>query len=114
VELVEYKTGRPQTQKDADGSAQVTLYAEACRRVLGLAAPTLILFNLASGERVRTTRSEEQVQVLEQTVRQTSAAIRAGRFPAKPAYLCRYCDFRPLCPAHDEESPGSTAHVPKD
>jgi putative RecB family exonuclease len=114
VELVEYKTGRPQTHKDADSSPQVTLYAEACRQALGFEAPTLILFNLASGERIRTTRSAEQIQSLEQTVRQTAAAIHAGRFPAKPAYLCRYCDFRPLCPAHDEAGPGSTVHVPSD
>ena len=108
VELVEYKTGRPQTQKEADGSAQLTLYADACRRVLGLPAPNLVLFNLATGERIRTARSEEQLQAFEQTIRQTAGAIRAGRFPARPGYLCRYCDFRPICPAHDQEGPGST------
>ncbi|OFV99749.1 MAG: hypothetical protein A3H94_07775, partial [Acidobacteria bacterium RIFCSPLOWO2_02_FULL_60_20] len=32
VELVEYKTGRPQTQKEADRSQQITLYARACRQ----------------------------------------------------------------------------------
>jgi len=118
VELVEYKTGRPQTQKEADGSAQLTLYAEACRRVLGLPAPNLVLFNLATGERIWTTRSEEQWQAFEKTIRRTAGAIRAGRFPAHPNYLCRYCDFRPICPAHDQAGPdhdhGSTAQVPND
>ena len=102
VELIEYKTGRPQTQKDADNSTQLTLYAEACRRVLGLVPRSLILFNLATGERVRTTRTPEQFQTLEQTIRQTAAAIRAGQFPPRPGFLCRYCDFRPICPAHEE------------
>ena len=114
AELIEYKTGRPQTQKEADNSPQLTLYAEACRRVLGLAEPALVLFNLATGERVRTTRSEEQFRALEQKVRQTAAAIRAGSFPARPAYLCRYCDFYPICPAHDQEGPGGTGGVPED
>jgi len=108
VELIEYKTGRPQTQKEADNSPQLTVYAEACRRVLGLAGPDLVLFNLATGERIRTTRSEEQFRAFEQTLRQTAGAIRAGRFPARPGYLCRYCDFRPICPAHDQEGPVST------
>ena len=114
VELIEYKTGRPQTQKEADSSPQLTLYAEACRRVLGLAGPDLVLFNLATGERIRTTRSEEQFQAFEQTLRQTASAIRAGRFPPRPGYLCRYCDFRPICPAHDQEGPVSTGGVPED
>ncbi|OFV98816.1 MAG: hypothetical protein A3H28_08280 [Acidobacteria bacterium RIFCSPLOWO2_02_FULL_61_28] len=102
VELIEYKTGRPQTQKDADNSTQLTLYAEACRRVLGLVPRSLVLFNLATGERVRTARTPEQFQTLEQTIRQTAAAIRAGTFPPRPGFLCRYCDFRPICPAHEE------------
>jgi len=112
VELIEYKTGRPQTQKETDSSTQLTLYAEACRRVLGLAEPRLVLFNLTSGERVRTSRKPEQLAALEQTIRQTARAIQAGRFPPRPAYLCRYCDFRPLCPAHDQVAPDGTVHVP--
>ncbi len=114
VELVEYKTGRPQTRKEADGSPQLTLYTEACRRALGLAVPNLILFNLATGERIHTTRSSDQLQAFGQTLRQTAAAVRAGRFPARPGYLCRYCDFRPICPAHDQESPGSMGKSQKD
>ena len=31
VELIEYKTGRARTQKDADSSVQLTIYARACR-----------------------------------------------------------------------------------
>jgi hypothetical protein len=80
--------------------------------VLGLAEPRLVLFNLTTGEGVKTTRTAEQLEALEQTIRQTARAIQAGRFPARPAYLCRYCDFRPLCPAHDQTGSGSTVHVP--
>jgi len=28
--------------------------------------------------------------------------IRAGDFSAKPGFLCRYCDFRLLCPAQEQ------------
>jgi DNA helicase-2/ATP-dependent DNA helicase PcrA len=108
VELIEYKTGTPQTQKDANHSPQLTLYAEACRRVVGQAPGSLVLFNLATGERVRTARTPEQLQAFERLIRQTAAAMQAGRFPARPGFLCRYCDFRPICPAHEESDPGST------
>ena len=107
VELIEYKTGRPQTQKDADHSLQLTLYAEACRQALGLLPRSLVLFNLTTGERVRTSRTPEEFRDLEQKIGQTAGDILAGKFPAQPGYHCRYCDFRPICPAH-EESAGST------
>ena len=102
VELIEYKTGRPQTQKEADSSLQLTIYAKACRDVLGLEPAELILFNLATQECLRTTRSPQDFQKVQQKVQQTAARIRAGEFPAQPGYHCGYCDFQPICPAHED------------
>jgi PD-(D/E)XK nuclease superfamily len=28
--------------------------------------------------------------------------IRAKDFAARPGYHCKYCDFEPLCPAHEQ------------
>ena len=106
VELVEYKTGRPQTQKEVDRSRQITLYAEACRQQLGVEPTALILYNLTNQEAVRTQRSEQEYRELEQTIRETARQILAGSFPAQPGYHCRYCAFRPICPAHEEGSRG--------
>lgn len=107
VELIEYKTGRPQTQREADRSRQLTIYAHACREVLGLAPVTIVLYNLSTQEALRTQRGPEDFRILEEEISQTCAGIAAGRFPPLPNYHCRYCDFRPICPAH-EDSPGAT------
>jgi len=33
-----------------------------------------------------------------------AAGIRAGRFPAEPAYqACQYCPYRPICPRGEGE-----------
>ena len=102
VELIEYKTGRPQTQKEADNSLQLTIYAKACRDVLGLEPAGLILFNLATQECLQTTRSPQDFQKVQQKIQQTAAHMRAGEFPAQAGYHCRYCDFQPICPAHED------------
>jgi RecB family exonuclease len=102
VELVEYKTGTPHTQKQADQSLQLTLYAKACREVLGLELSALVLYNLATQEAIHTTRSGSEFSDLERQVRETSRNIQAGRFSARPGYHCRFCAFRAICPAHEE------------
>jgi DNA helicase-2/ATP-dependent DNA helicase PcrA len=102
VELIEYKTGRPYTKREVDTSRQLTLYARACREVLGLEPAALILYNLSSQEAIRTERETEDFQALEKTIRETNRQILAGRFPAQPGYHCRFCAFRPLCPAHED------------
>ncbi|MBI3895161.1 MAG: UvrD-helicase domain-containing protein [Acidobacteria bacterium] len=102
VELIEYKTGRPQTQKEADHSLQLTIYAKACRDILGLESTELILFNLATQECLPTTRNAQDFQKAQQKIQQTASRIRAREFPAQPGYHCRYCTFQPICPAHED------------
>ncbi|MBI4441832.1 MAG: ATP-dependent helicase [Acidobacteria bacterium] len=113
VELIEYKTGRPQTQKEADQSRQITLYALACRKMLKLNPLRLTLHNLETQEAILTKRSPEDFQQLEVEIGEASQGILAGAFVARPGYHCRYCDFRPLCPSWEDQSlenRGAVAH----
>jgi ATP-dependent DNA helicase UvrD/PcrA len=109
VEMVEYKTGRPYTQKDADRSDQITLYEYACRTVLGLEPAALTLYNLTTQEAVITKRSEKDFRGLEKTIREIVAQILSGSYPAQPGYHCRICAFRAICPAQEERSTGQAA-----
>ncbi len=104
VEVVEYKTGRARTQKDADRSLQLTIYARACREVLGLDPAALVLYNLAAQEELRTERGPEDFRELDETLSEASAGIESGRFPPVSGFHCAYCDFRVICPAHDERN----------
>ena len=102
VELIEYKTGRPQTQKEADQSRQITLYSQACRKELGLNPVRLTLHNLETQEAILTKRSPEDFRQLEEEIGEVSQGILAGEFTARPGYHCRYCDFRPICPSWED------------
>jgi RecB family exonuclease len=102
MELVEYKTGRPWTQRDADRHLQITLYAKACEQALGVQPSSLILYNLSTNEMVRTQREPAAFRELEGTIRDAAEGILAGRFPAAPGFHCRFCSYRPLCPAHEQ------------
>ncbi|MBI4479913.1 MAG: ATP-dependent helicase [Acidobacteria bacterium] len=107
VELVEYKTGRPQTQKEADRSQQITLYARACRQELGVEPSALILYNLSNREAIQTKRTAKEYRDLEQTIGETARQILAGSFPAQPGYHCRFCAYRAICPAQEQRNEGA-------
>jgi DNA helicase-2/ATP-dependent DNA helicase PcrA len=102
VEVVDYKTGKPKKQKDADVSLQLSVYALAAREVLELTPKRLVFYNLVTNEAVAAERSSKALDEVRKTIAETADLIRAGEFPARPGFICRYCDFQPICPAHEQ------------
>jgi DNA helicase-2/ATP-dependent DNA helicase PcrA len=102
VEVIDYKTGRAKTQKDVDKSLQLSLYALATKEVLELNPKRLVFFNLVTNEAVATERDAKALREAKETVAETAELIRAGEFPAKPGFMCKYCDFISLCPGHEQ------------
>ena len=102
VEITDYKTGRPRTQKDADKSLQLSVYALAAQKTLGLKPVRLAFYNLTNNETVSTVRTPEDLEEAEGMIREAAAEIRNGQFPPKPGFICRWCDYLPLCPAHED------------
>jgi RecB family exonuclease len=102
VEVVDYKTGKPKTQKDADASLQLSVYALAAGEVLELRPKRLVFYNLVTNEAVVTERGAKALDAVRKTISETADLIRAGEFPARPGFICKHCDFQPICPAHEQ------------
>ena len=117
IEVVDYKTGTPKKQKDVDKDLQLSLYALAAREALELDPARLVLWYLKADTRLETTRDQADCNDARQQVIEVAAAIRAGRFEARPGFLCGFCEFRPLCPAHEQLVPiqpaGAAAEMPE-
>lgn len=101
VELIDYKTGRPRTDRDADKSLQLSIYALASREALGLDASKLTLYNLTNNEAVSSVRNAGNLRSATDDIRRTADEIRKGRFEATPGYICRWCGFVTICPGHE-------------
>jgi PD-(D/E)XK nuclease superfamily protein len=78
------------------------LYALAAQEVLGYDAERLVFYNLTTNEPVTTARDAKALKRAKDTVAEVADQIRAGEFPARSGFVCRYCDFRPICPAHEQ------------
>ncbi len=105
VEIVDYKTGKPRDAKKANEDLQLSIYALAAREVLELEPKRLVLYYLISNEAVATTRDAKSLDAAKKKIGEVADQIRAGDFSAKPGFGCRYCDFKPLCPAHEQLIP---------
>ncbi|MBI4164186.1 MAG: ATP-dependent helicase [Acidobacteria bacterium] len=102
VELIDYKTGRPKSQKDADKSLQLSIYALAARDGLKLRPEKLTFYNLTSNEPVSTTRTTSDLKQAAEKIREVAGEIRGSNFAPTPGFACKWCDYVPICPAHEE------------
>jgi putative RecB family exonuclease len=81
---------------------QLSVYALAAREVLELDPVRLVFYNLMTNEVVATTRDAKALDETKKKIAEVADLIRAREFPAKPGYGCGFCDYKPICPAHEQ------------
>ncbi len=111
IAIVDYKTGKPRAQEDADESLQLSVYAIAAREKWGYKAERLVFYNLEENSTVTTVRGPIQLAEAKIKVEEVAERIKAGAFDPKPGFHCRFCPYRNLCPA--TEKPLHTASSAK-
>jgi DNA helicase-2/ATP-dependent DNA helicase PcrA len=102
VEIVDYKTGSVKKPLDAKKSLQLSIYALAVKERLELEPSRLVFYNLGINDATATTRDAKSLAQARQQVAEIADGIRAGEFPANPGYICGFCDYRLLCPEHED------------
>jgi RecB family exonuclease len=101
VEIVDYKTGKPNKDVDARKDLQLSLYALAGKEIFEWNPVRLVFHYLQDNHVQVTTRDAKRLEEAQAMVQEVAADIRAGEFPAKPGFVCRNCAFKPICPAHE-------------
>ncbi|MBZ5667148.1 MAG: ATP-dependent helicase [Acidobacteriia bacterium] len=102
VAIVDYKTGKPKSQEDADKSLQLSLYALAAKEKLGKRADRLIFHNLENNTAICTTRLDGELEAVKLRVQDVAEKIARKEFPPNPKYHCAFCPYRNLCPATEK------------
>ncbi len=104
LEVIDYKTGNPGSQKSVDENLQLSIYALACRDALGLGTPERVtLYFTEAALRMSTTRTDAQLDAAREDLLARASAIRAGDFHATPSFrTCAWCDYRAICPSRAE------------
>ncbi|HYA23969.1 MAG TPA: ATP-dependent DNA helicase [Terriglobales bacterium] len=102
IAITDYKTGKPQSQEDADESLQLSIYALAAREKWDYRAGHLVFCNLEDNTSVVTKRSDVQLEEAKLKVGDVAAKIAAGDFEPKRGFHCGFCAYRNLCPATEK------------
>jgi len=102
VAIVDYKTGKPKSQEDADESLQLSLYALAARETYGKHADRLVFHNLEDNTAITTMRNDAQLEEAKLRVQKVADGIARGEFSPNPKYHCVFCPYRNLCPATEK------------
>jgi DNA helicase-2/ATP-dependent DNA helicase PcrA len=105
VNIVDYKTGKAQSQEDADESLQLSIYAMAAHEKWGYRVGALVFHNLEGNVPVFSRRAEFQLAEARDRVLAVARGIAEGNFEAKLDYHCNFCAFRGLCPAREKRVP---------
>jgi len=100
VVIVDYKTGKPKTQEEADDSVQLSIYALAARH-MGFTAASLVFVNLENCTAVESSRTADQLRETENKVVEVASKIAAGEFDPDPGPVCKGCSYHSICPAHE-------------
>jgi len=101
VRVIDYKTGSPKTQKYADESLQLSIYAMGATQ-MGYAPLELVLLNLNGTQEIVTARSSTQLDKARQKIEDAAEGIANRIFDPKPGMHCRWCEFERLCPATEQ------------
>ncbi len=102
IEIIDYKTGkRMPSQRQVDKNNQLSLYAIGLRNRwpnLSLDNLSLSLYFLKFGEKIKTTRKEEDLKEAYSNIIDLIHKIQNSHFEPHPSPLCAWCGYRNICP----------------
>ncbi|PYY23803.1 MAG: hypothetical protein DMG62_06240 [Acidobacteria bacterium] len=97
VQVLDYKTGAPKNNMDADNSVQLGIYAMAAR-LEEHRVEKLVFYNLEDNSTAETTRVNNEERIRNKVL-DVANGIRAGAFHPSPGFHCKNCGYNSLCPA---------------
>lgn len=93
VEIIDYKTGKPKTEKEAAKEWQLALYAMAAEAQFGFTVPSGAYIYLEQNKKVRVEITQKKKEEVKNKVVSIARKIREGDFTVPSGHICNYCSF---------------------
>ncbi len=97
-EVIDYKTGSSKKDSDLKKDLQLSLYDIACRETLGIRVSKLSLYFIDDNVKVSTSRSDAQLEACRDEILELVEEMKKSDFQPTPGFVCKFCDFRLICP----------------
>lgn len=113
IRIVDYKTGRAFDIERVRTDIQLTLYQLAAEAAFGKDVASVTLYHVPTQTPFEVERhGPEQVEKLRTAAREVADGIEREAFEPTPGRHCRWCDFKPWCPAWADEYPENWEEEP--
>jgi len=103
IEIIDYKTGKPSSQKQVDQDLQMTVYALAATNpgIYKKKPGEVILsfYFLESQARISTKRNQTQLEEAKKKILDKAEEMRMSKFEPRPGRYCDFCEYKLLCEA---------------
>ena len=115
LRILDYKTGKKLATGRLEVDAQLTMYQHACETLLGAEIGELVFYHLPTlKEHTTTRRPKPLVDELKTRIVTTAESITKEKFDPKPdESVCRWCDYKPICPVFKDQYAGMPAQAAK-
>lgn len=116
LSIVDYKTGKKLVGGRVEMDPQLTMYQLAAEQLLGAKVARLSFYHLPSlREQVVERHEDALVDGLKKKIVTTAERISSGSFEPKPMEnVCRWCDYKPLCPVYKPQFAAAPAPMAAD
>ncbi|MBA3261926.1 MAG: ATP-dependent helicase [Thermoleophilaceae bacterium] len=102
-ELIDYKTGKAKTEDELREDVQLSVYQMGARESWRLETSAQSYYYVLTGEKVPVKHSAEELERVRATVSDIASGILKQRFEPTPSPdICRFCDYRIICPAAEK------------
>jgi DNA helicase-2/ATP-dependent DNA helicase PcrA len=102
-ELIDYKTGKAKSARELREDVQLSLYQMGARESWRLETAAQSYFYVLTGEKVPVEHSAEELERVRATIAEIAGGILKQEFePTPSAEVCRFCDYRIICPAAEK------------
>ena len=105
VVIVDYKTGKPRAQEDADDSLQLSIYAMAAREKWGYEAERLVFYNFEENRSIATRRDRLQLEGARAKVEDVARPGTGRRLRSNPRLSLPVLLLSQSLPGHGKVSP---------
>ncbi|MFH0820902.1 MAG: ATP-dependent DNA helicase [Candidatus Peregrinibacteria bacterium] len=98
LEIIDYKTGRSKTEKEAAEDLQLFIYALAASECFNLPASRLTLYFLDEDIRVSIQPDTKKLEAAKIEIQSIADEINRSNFSPTPSqHKCQYCPFNKIC-----------------
>jgi len=95
--VIDYKTGEPKKKLVPDDKNQLLIYQTALQKAYGITPDILEYYYLTDGSRIGFIGSQQELDAIEDKIKNVGEQINGSNFAATPGHQCRTCDFKDIC-----------------